>query len=392
MTLALFGGAPVISGPLKRFSTIGQEEADAAAAVCDKYPLSGFLGGSEYGGHWVTSLEARWQQIFKVKHAIACNSATSGLFAACVATKVNSESHVLTTPFTMSATAAAPALLGAKITFRDIEDKTFNLNPDAWEMLARGYTHCIVTNLFGHPARLGWWRKAADVYGFILIEDNAQSPFAMCENKYAGTWGHVGVFSLNVHKHIQVGEGGIIVTDDDKIARACRHYINHGELAGDTTPGLNLRMTEVTAAMAHAQLNKVPHIILGRQRQAQALTTAVDMFDWVRPPEYYVDCTHVYYAWACKLLANKINIRRERLVEAITAEGFPIKSGYTPLHYLRAFGNASMPYLLKVTERMHNEEIAIVENCTYSFTDVQIFYFTTILQKIEAHRNELRNS
>jgi len=388
--LAILGGDPVITDPIDRFSTIDQAEVEAVAAVCGRYPLSGFLGGVDRGGHWVTSLEERWQEIFRVKHAIACNSATSGLFTACVATQVSSKSHVLTTPFTMSATAAAPALLGAKLHFGDIEDDTFNLKPTVWDL--REISHCVVTNLFGHPARLAWWKKAAETYGFILIEDNAQSPFATCEGKYAGTWGHIGVFSLNVHKHIQVGEGGIIVTDDDDLALRCRRFINHGELAGSITPSLNLRMTEPAAAMAHVQINKAPGIILDRQKQAALLTAAATPFDWIIPPSYKGDCTHVYYAWACKLLSSKLNISRDRIVRAIEAEGFPIKAGYVePLYRMKAFADSK--YFTPTTaERMHEREMAIIENCTYTFTDKQIGQFSEILKKIETEKDSLRLS
>jgi len=279
--------------------------------------------------------------------------------------------------------------LGAKISYRDIDDKTFNLKPDAHDMADAGYTHCIVANIFGHPARLEWWRKAADTYGFILIEDNAQSPFATIGGRFAGTVGHVGVFSLNVHKHIQCGEGGIIVTDDDKIAAEARNFINHGELACSRI-GLNLRMTEVTAAMAHSQINKAINIIYDRQRQASAITMAVRLFDWIEPPFHYEDCSHVFYAWACKVLSEKIGIEREKIVAAIEAEGFPIKCGYPPLHRMQAFKDANISYPLKVAERMHDWEIALVENCTYTFTTTQIHQLGTILQKIEMHRNELR--
>jgi len=392
MTLAVFGGKPVITDPIKKFSTIGEEEVEAVAAVCGGYPLSGFLGGVDRGGHWVTSLEERWQEIFRVKHAIACNSATSGLFTACIATQVNSKSNVLTTPFTMSATSAAPALLGANLIYGDIEEKTFNLQPIVPEEMRQGkITHCIVTNLFGHPARLSWWGKAADTYNFKLIEDNAQSPFATCDGKFAGTFGHLGVFSLNVHKHIQVGEGGIIVTDDDDLALRCRRFINHGELSGSITPSLNLRMTEPAAAMAHAQLNKAPTIIRDRQKQALLLRSAVAGFDWIVPPWTYGDCTHVYYSWACKILSSKLNISRDRIVRSIQAEGFPMTPGYVePLYRMKAFHNPDRPFTLPTTERMHDQELAIVENCTYTFSDRQIAQFTEILKKIETFRDSLR--
>src|SRR5512143_4053177 len=131
----------------------------------------------------------------------------------------------------MSATAACAKVLGADIVFIDIETIRFSMNMNMFA--GKATPKCIiVTNLFGHPAYLTSMRSWCDSNKVWMIEDNAQSPFAMEGNRYAGTIGHIGVFSLNVHKHIQCGEGGTIVTDNDEIGIRLAEGINHGELAG----------------------------------------------------------------------------------------------------------------------------------------------------------------
>src|SRR4029077_98434 len=137
----------------------------------------------------------------------------------------------------------------------------------------------------------------------------------------------------------------------------CRQFINHGELAGEITPSMNFRMTEVAAAMAHAQLNKAPKIILDRQEQARKLSAACAPFDWIVPPETLGDCTNVFYCWAGKLLTDKLNISRRKFIDAMLAEGFPIRGGYVePLYRMRAFADDTH-YSLPVTERMADEEM-----------------------------------
>lgn len=386
MTLAILGGKPLIGpGEIEPFNGIGDSEVRAAAKAIRSGPLSGFLGGMDRGGPCVRSLEDRWQSTFAVRHAIACNSATSGLLAACHAAGVNSKSKVLTTPFTMSATSACAAILGAEIVYSDIEDDTFCLDPDRCNL--EDITHCIITNLFGHPAQLSRWKESAVYHGVTLIEDNAQSPFAEQGGKYAGTVGHMGVFSLNVHKHIQCGEGGVVVTDDDRYAERLRRFINHGELAG-AAAGLNLRMTEYTAAIAEAQLNKAWYIIGDRIKQAQLLTQACAGRDWIVPPVELPDSDHVYYVWAAKLLTEKLGISRDIFVRSVACEGFPLKSGYVqPLYRLNAFSRFVSP--CPVAETMHDRTLVIFENCGHTITAGIADRFSQILDKIEDNAKAL---
>ena len=356
-------------GRLPRFRTIGHAEKTNLMRAM-RSDLSGYLGGVVKGGYWCERLAEEWQAAFKVKYAVPCNSATSGLLAACMAAGIGPDSVVWTTAMSMSATAACAKVLGAHVVFIDIETTRFSMNMNNF----RGTPPkaIIVANLFGHPAYLSSMRSWCDSNKVIMIEDNAQSPFAMENGKYAGTIGHIGVFSLNVHKHIQCGEGGVIVTNDSDTADRLRGAINHGELAG-LTCGLNLRMTEPIAAIACAQLAKAPRIIKGRRDIAHAMTEMFSGVPWLVTPVEDVGCKHVYYMWTARVSGGN----RAKLVAELTSHGFPIREGYSkPLDQIFDGVKTCL-----VADRMERGEIMCFEICAYDPRAYQIRKMREIVKR-----------
>lgn len=385
LKLALLGGKPALTTSLIKTNNIGDDEADAASICIRNGTLSGYIGGVDVGGPYVQALERMWELNFKVKHAIVCNSATSGLLAACIACGVTTGDEVITTPFTMSATAAVPAFLGAMVSFYDVDPDHFCLT-GPWPRFDQKAV--IATNLFGHPAELAKMRQACDRKGMYLIEDNAQAILAMEHGKYTGTIGHIGVFSLNVHKHIHCGEGGVVVTNDDNFAARVRHTINHGEMAG-LDIGLNFRLTEYAAAIAIEQLRKADAIVNRAIAQAEALTAQAKKFEWIMPPKVRDGCKHVYYCWAFQL--EKLGISRELFAKAMAKEGFPLNVGYVnPLYRLPAFAHS--PHISPMAEHLHDVSLMYFENTMYSLNDKQINQFGEALSKIESDILMLREA
>ena len=373
-TLAINGGTPAIRSKIARFNTIGEQEISAVEKAMRAGPLSGYLAGDRDGGTQVYLLEREFAVAANVKHAIACNSATSGLLAACAAIGVKQDTPITVPCFTMSATAAAPALLGADLTFGDVDPQTYLMQPQATYD-----TDCfIVTNLFG----CGWgdeqWQTiSADV---LTIEDNAQAPFATYDENYTGTIGDIGVWSFNVHKHLQCGEGGMVTTDHDKLAVAVSSFINHGEVAGHAL-GLNLRMTETTAAIARVQLAARKNIIGSRVSQAIGLTTAALPFYWLRPPSSPEGNTHVYYHWPFQIDQDELKITRMQFIAAMNAEGFPLHAGYVqPLYHLPAFKRFGGH--CPTAEWLWEKDLLYFSNCQWTLTDEQIGQFGEALKKI----------
>lgn len=362
--LAILGGKPAVTKPLLPYDSINQESVRAKMAQALYGPLSGYLGGERKGGYWVEKLEAAWCEAFNVKHAVACNSATSGLLMACIAADVRIGDHVVTTPYTMSATAAAPKFLRAHVTFADIETNTYCINPKkVSEQVWRATRAIIATNLFGHPARLQDLKKER----CILIEDNAQAPFATEYGQPTGTIGHIGVFSLNVHKHFQAGEGGVCVTNNDAFADIMRDFRNHGEMGPGPTAhvGLNLRMTELVAAVACGQLEDGQKLVSERVEIAENILSLTRGLPSLWAPITRPNCRHVYYClpfWA--------NHSRNEIVDALIAEGVPMQKGYVrPLYHLPAFreGFTSCP-----KAESAYKHVALYENCQYSPTSAQV--------------------
>lgn len=383
----------IVKWPLKQFSTIGKKEVEYAG-VAMEYALSGFLGGELRGGQMVQKLEEMWCHAFGCTHAIAVNSATSGLLAACHAIGVTNE-EVIVSPYTMSATAAAPAFLGADLTFIDV-DENYCLDPrlvaDEFRPSKPKYgiptpKAIIATNLFGHPAQLQLLAQLAHANGAFLIEDNAQAPFAMENNVYAGTIGDIGVFSLNVHKHIQSGEGGIVVTDNDDFAHAIRMFINHGEMAGSVSVGLNLRMTEVTAAIACAQLSRAREIIQSRIDLAEHLIAGLKNNPLVKINPPRPECAHVYYVLPMEVNPN---VPREWVVHRLAEEGVPLEAGYVaPLYWLPAFKELAPLCGCPITEKLHKESLVYFEICGYDPTPEQV---QQIIQAFEKVHDEAQRS
>ena len=416
--LAIFGGEPVLREALPPYRSVGEKEREAVTRVIDSGCLSGFYGswGDEFlGGPMVRAFEQDWCDRFGVKHTVSVNSATSGLYAALGAAGVGPGDEVIVPPMTMSATVMAPLVYGAVPVFADIEPETFCLDPDAVRNAITPRTKAIiVVNLFGHPARLGELRQTADDNGVTLVEDNAQGPLAQEDGRYAGTVGHIGVFSLNYHKHIHTGEGGMCVTDDDDLAQRLQLIRNHGENVVEhlgieditNLVGFNYRTTELSAAVGIEQLKKIDKHVGRRERFAQRLSEGTTDLEGLTPPVVRPRCRHVYYVWALRFDEEATGVPRGAFSWALNAEGFPNFEGYTrPLYMLPAFqrrvaiGSAGFPFsesdvsykegLCPVAERLYERDLIGFEACAYDADDDAAQLLVEAVRKVHRHRDEL---
>lgn len=370
--LAILGGPPVRSSPLPVYNTIGEEEKKAVMDVLDSGELSGFIAynGQEFwGGKAVRSLENAFIEKFNVKHAVAVNSATSGLHCALYAAGIAPGDEVIVPPYTMSASATTVLFTGGVPIFCDIDEHTFCIDPDKVEELINFRTKAIVAvNLFGQPAALLKLRSIADKYKITLIEDNSQAPAAKHNGMYTATIGDMGVFSFNRHKTMQCGEGGVVVTNDEDLALRMAMLRNHGEcLAGsmelDTysnTVGLNYRMTEMEAAVALVQLKKLDTLNEKRIDLANEISENLERLDGFQSPYVCPENTHVYYFYPIKYDASRTGLSRDLFCKALEAEGFTARTGYVKPLYLEpqyinktCFGLDGFPF----SANSRNEEI-----------------------------------
>lgn len=386
--LALLGGEPVRKHPFPTYNTIGAEEKQAVAEVLDSGVLSQFLGTWSpdfFGGPRVQGLERAWSDHFRVGHAVSVNSATSGLYAAVAAAGVGPGDEVIVSPYTMSASATAALVCGAIPVFADIDPDSFCISADTIRACITSRTRAIIAvDIFGHPADMDPIMALAAEHGLTVIEDAAQAPGATYRGRSAGTLAHMGVFSLNYHKTIHCGEGGVVVTDDARLAERLQLIRNHAEavVARKGTSdlvnmvGFNYRMTEIEAAIAAEQLKKLPRLVEARQAAAAYYDQRLQGLPGLSVPHIGGETRHGYYVYAMKYDAAAAGVPRQRLVEAVQAEGVTLSAGYVEPLYLQplyqqrtAWGNQGFPFagaavkydrgLCPVAETMHFEQLIL---------------------------------
>ncbi len=395
-TLALFGGVPVRKTPFPAYRTIGEEEKRVVMEVLDSGVLSQFLGTWSpdfYGGPRVQKLEKEWAAYFGVKHAVSVNSATSGLYAAVGAAGVGPGDEVIVSPYTMAASATAALVYGAIPVFADIDPEIFCLDPKSIRDRITSRTKAVIAvDIFGHPAEFDEIMAIAREHDLVVIEDTAQAPGATYKGRYAGTLGHMGVFSLNYHKTIHSGEGGVVVTNDDRFAERLQLIRNHAEVVvekkgvTDLTNmiGFNYRMTEIEAAIASEQLKKLESLVRPRIEAADYLTAKLKDFPGLTPPAVRPYVRHGYYVYPMKYDAAVTGVPRARFAEALRAEGIPCGTGYVRPLYLEpayqkriGYGRNGFPFgceknrsvvsyergLCPVCEKMHLEQLLTLGAC-----------------------------
>lgn len=367
--LALFGGPKTIQTTFKRYNPIGVEEVEAAKQVIESGVLSQFLGvwhEDFYGGPKVREFERQCAEYFGVKHAVTVNSWTSGLVAAVGAIGIEPGDEVIVTPWTMSATATAILHWNAIPVFADIDPETFNLDPKSVEANITPYTKAImVADIFGQSADMDALMAIAAKHGLKVISDTAQAPGALYKGKYAGTLADVGGYSLNYHKHIHTGEGGILVTDNDEIAERVQLIRNHAEVVvGDkgvtnlsNMIGHNFRLGEIECAMGIEQLKKLSGFVESRQALASRLSEGLKGLRGLRTPVVKPGCTHVYYVYPMVLDIGALGVSRERIHAALQAEGVAVSKHYQNIHLLPlyqrkiAYGSMGFPWTADICRR-----------------------------------------
>jgi len=362
--LAILGGDKVINTTFKPYNSIGEEEKKAAIDVLESGVLSKFLGAWHedfYGGAKVREFERYCESYFSVKHAITMNSLTSGLIAAVGAVGIEPGDEVITSPWTMCATATAILHWNAIPVFADIESETFNLDSKSVEKNITERTKAIiVVDIFGNSADILAMRELADKYSLKLISDTAQAPNAYYHNKFAGTWADIGGLSLNYHKHIHTGEGGIMLTDNDEYAERMRLIRNHAEaVVGPKKEsnlsnmiGYNFRLGEIESAIGIEQLKKLDKLVFHRQGVAKILTAGLSKLQGLRLPIIKPECSHVFYVYPMILDLEILGVSRACIYDALVAEGVQgLIQGYVNLHTLPmyqqkiAYGSKGFPWI-----------------------------------------------
>jgi dTDP-4-amino-4,6-dideoxygalactose transaminase len=423
--LALLGGPKAVPGPFRPYNSIGAEEVRAASEVIQSGILSQFIGAWHddfYGGPKVKEFERQCERYFGVRHAVTVNSWTSGLIGAVGAIGIEPGDEVITSPWTMCATATAILVWNAIPVFADIEPRTFCLDPKSVEANITPHTKAILAvDIFGHPADMDALAAIARKHRLKLISDTAQAPAARYHGKYAGTLADIGGYSLNYHKHIHTGEGGIIVTDDADLAERCRLIRNHAEAAVDgkgvtdlrNMIGFNFRLGEIECAIGIEQLKKLEGYVGSRRRAAERLTQGLQGLTGLRTPIVEKDCTHSYYIYPLVLDLEALGLGRKQILDALQAEGVPgLAAGYQNLHLLPmyqqkiAYGSSGFPWkspvcrrdvdyrrgICPVAESLHESKLLAFTICKYDLPDPDVDAIVGGFRKVWANLGALKDA
>lgn len=426
--LALFGGNPLISNTFPRFNTIDDSEILAAVRVIQSGNLSSFVGApgeNFYGGHEVLSFEKSFSQKFGVANAISVNSWTSGLWTIFGSLDLEPGSEVLVSTWTMAATATVILHWGLIPVFVDIDPNTFNLDIEDAEKKITKKTRAIISpDIFGLSADCVKLQQLCEIHGLFLVSDSAQSPLAMDgAGNLTSSLCHIGGFSLNYHKHIHTGEGGVVVTQNDALAERVRMLRNHGEVAvgfGNSFHrqqrgilGMNLRMGEIEAAIGKVQLDKLDIVLESRRRAAYQLIDGLSELDGLRLPFIPKGYIHSFYVlgFVLEFKFNPDLPSRSKIIEALKAEGVPgIFAGYQNIHKLPLFekqfalGKFGWPYSLigrrrrkelasvslNVAENFHNRLFFGLNLCAYRYTDTEVKLIICAFEKVWRNLSSLK--
>lgn len=347
-SLAINGGTPVRTKGWKDNFTFGDEEKKAVVAAIDSGYLSMFEGSWTPdppfrfdGGPIVRHLEKVWSDYYGIEHSVTVNSATSGLFAALGALGIGYGDEVIVSPSTMSACAIGPLVYGALPIFADIERQSGALDPVSIEQKITPRTKAImVVHQFGIPADMDPIMALARKHGIKVIEDCAQAHAAKYKGRYVGTIGDIGVFSLNVNKSIQCGEGGVCTTHDPDLAFRLKLIRNHAEnvvgpagLADITNMlGYNYRLTELQAAVAVEQFKKLNWINETRLEYVKRLNNALRDVPFLEVIDGREGCDNTFYTWPLIYKPEVGGVPVADVHKALNAEGMYFLRGYTPLY------------------------------------------------------------
>ena len=275
---------------------IGEEEIENVVEVLK----SGMIAQ----GPKVEEFEQKFAEWVGAEHAIAVNSGTAALHTALLSCDIGPEDEVITSPFTFIASGNSILYTGAEPVFADIDLKTYTLNPDAIEELITENTKAILpVQLYGQSANMDRINEIAEKYGLIVIEDAAQAHGATCNGQKVGSIGDMSCFSFYPTKNMTTSEGGIITTDDEDLADNARMFRAHGASLRyhHDAIGYNFRMTDISAAIGLAQLEKIDGFNDKRIANADYLNEGLKDVDGIITPYCAYGSKHVYHQYTIRV-------------------------------------------------------------------------------------------
>ncbi|MGH9900754.1 MAG: DegT/DnrJ/EryC1/StrS family aminotransferase [Pyrinomonadaceae bacterium] len=329
--LALLGGTPALGEGPPAWPFFDESDRRALLDVLESRVWGGYHEA-------VGELERRFAEFHGAKYSIATANGTVSLEIALAAAGVRPSDEVIVPPITFIASATAIARVGAVPVFADVDPRTINLDPEAVASAVNERTRAVVVVHFGGcPADLDRLGEICARHGLVLIEDCAHAHGAEWRGRRVGGFGHFGSFSFQASKNMTAGEGGILVTNNAELAGRALSISNQGRRAGGAwyehvRLGTNARLTGFQAALLLNQLERLPQQIATRAGRAARLREGLAEIGGLTPTPERLDervTAHGYHLFSMRFDGEAFGgAPRERVVEALRAEGLPVTTGY----------------------------------------------------------------
>ena len=336
---------------------IGDDEREAV----DRVLRSGMIAG----GPEVAAFESEFSALVDGRICVALNSGTSALHMGLLASGIGPGDEVIVPSFTFAATANSVALTGATPVFADIEPAHFCLDPDSVRAAITPRTKAIMpVHLYGHPADMVALQAIADEHGLLIFEDAAQAHAASLHGTPVGAFGQFGAFSFYPTKNMTSGEGGMVTTASEDVARLVRLYRNQGmeRRYENEVVGFNTRLTDVHAAIGRVQLTKLAGWTKTRQDNAAFLDANLV---GVLTPQVADGAVHVYHQYTIRVVDQDRDAFAAELASRGVGTGvyYPI-----PNHRLPSF---ALTLDLPETERAAREALSLPVHPALSAGDLE---------------------
>ena len=321
-------------------------------------------------GEFVKRLERSFAELLGVRHAVACSSGSAAIHAAISAIDPEPGEEIITTSITDMGALTPILYQGAIPVFAEVDPRTLNVTAETIAPKIGDRTRAIiVTHLFGNPCQMEPILSLARTRGVPVIEDCAQAFLAEYRGRKAGTLGAIGCFSLQQGKHMTCGEGGLVVTDDEKLARRLFLFTNKCFGYGDPAPdhyylSLNSRMSEIQGAVALGQLEKLERSVAIRSQRAAELTEKIQGLPGIEPFPVSVDAIHAYWKFCLLVDPNRIAGGATGLAAKLKTWGIASSPRYIQkpafmceiFQKRRTFGSSQFPFTLARPEVLRYDQ------------------------------------
>lgn len=334
------------------------------------------------GGQYLDKLEKYFADEFGMKYSLTTSNGTTSIHLAYLAIDIKQGDEIIVPGFAFMAAANIALHLGAKPVFVDVDEKTWCIDINDIEKKISKKTKAIIpVHTYGNVCDMDSIMDIAKKHNIWVIEDVAEALFSKYNNKYSGTFGHLNSFSFQATKTITTGEGGIVLTNEDKFFNTMSLYRSHGLTERGRywheIPGHNFRLTNLQAALGVAQFERKDSIIASRERMHSLYLKYLSEIDGIEMQFFSPKVTPVLWAFAIKLSASAFPQGRDVLMQQLRECGIETRPGFTASSSLRIYDKHDV-----ASSNMLSETVISLPSFP-SLTEENIQYICNQLNKLK---------